>query len=55
MVGFFHHLSTNPSRLLLLTPPHTCGASGALGGKNAGRGGGAVIAGPLGTAGAATA
>ena len=34
---------------------HTCGASGAFGGKNAGRGGGAVIAGPLGTAGAATA
>lgn len=35
--------------------PTTCGASGAFGGKNAGRGGGAVIAGPLGTAGAATA
>lgn len=38
-----------------LLPAMICGASGAFGGKNAGRGGGAVIAGPLGTAGAATA
>ena len=32
-----------------------CGASGAFGGRNAGRGGGAVMAGPLGMGGAATA
>lgn len=36
-------------------PAMICGASGAFGGKNAGRGGGAVMAGPLGMGGAATA